>query len=417
MLTTVRAEAPSNAPLPGPAAALARDCLLRSLDVAELLVHDVLVPVAATAGPPDQVKEVAEVAMLLRMAHRLGDQPITARVETLAEAIAPLARSESIRRQLVGRVSAAAPKSLAHACLSSIGLTDDQFERVVTQALTSSAACAAERVPFRILDVAWIRHLILGDQELLDHPVLPLTCLGQGVDLVGANVDAAYALSHTLPYATDFGRLELPSWVDRAKQSQLADALIAKALAADDLDLLGELLMTAPLLRLPWSPMQVFGWTVLTEVWRDHPILPGPGIPRATGPEDELTRRRRVLGTVYHTPLVGGLLMATALWRRHLPPDDFTATTARESPPRGPALDATLKPAWRAVWARLSDGERQRSQIAPWLMALHQAVDALDAAGLLALLRQPQAAHAPTEPVRQAVELLQRLVQAGTPSE
>ena len=104
MLTTVRAEAPSDAPLPGPAAALARDCLLRSLDVAELLVHDVLVPVAATADPPDQVKEVAEVAMLLRMAHRLGDQPITARVETLAEAIAPLARSESIRRQLVGRV-------------------------------------------------------------------------------------------------------------------------------------------------------------------------------------------------------------------------------------------------------------------------------------------------------------------------
>lgn len=60
-------------------------------------------------------------------------------------------------------------------------------------------------------------------------------------------------------------------------------------------------------------------------------------------------------------------------------------------------------------------GERQRLQIVPWLVALHQAVDALDAAGLLGLLRQPQAAHAPTEPVRQAVELLQRLVQAGTP--
>ena len=354
--------------------------------------------------------------MLLRMAHRLADQPITARVEALAETIAPLARSESIRRQLVGRVSAAAPKSLAHACLSSIGHTDDQFGRVVTQALTSSAACAAERVPFRILDVAWIRHLILGDQELLDHPVLPLTCLGQGVDLVGANVDAAYALSHTLPYATDFGRLELPSWVDRARQSQLADALIAKALAADDLDLLG-----APhdgaLAPVAVEPDAGLRLDSAHGGMARPPDPPRTGDPRAAGPEDELTRRRRVLGTVYHTPLVGGLLMATALWRRHLPRMTSPQPRLASPCPEDPRSTQPSKPAWRAVWARLSDGDRQRSQVAPWLVALHQAVDALDAAGLLALLRQPQAAHAPTEPVRQAIELLQRLVRAGTPRE
>ncbi|MBK9723459.1 MAG: hypothetical protein IPO89_00005 [Actinomycetales bacterium] len=76
------------------------------MDVAELLVHDVLVPVAATDDPPDQVKEVAEVAMLLRMAHRLGDQPITARSGPSPRRLPRWPARRASAATLVGRVSA-----------------------------------------------------------------------------------------------------------------------------------------------------------------------------------------------------------------------------------------------------------------------------------------------------------------------
>ncbi|MFZ2502216.1 MAG: hypothetical protein WAW88_06075 [Nocardioides sp.] len=401
MLTTVRAVRPLEEARPGPEVGLALRLLVQALEVADLLVRDVLLPAAAAPDAPDQLKEIAEVGMLLRAAARVEDREVRARVDALAALISPLARGDVVRRQLLARVSDAAPRTLAHGCLTQAGCPDPAFDREVRRALSASTAKAAERVPYRLLDSAWIRHLTLGDAELIEHPSLPLTCLGVGVDLVGVSVEAAYALSHTLPYATDFGRLSLPGWVDRQRQSELADGLIAKALAEEDMDLLGELLMAPALLRLPWSPMQRFGFRVLTDVWRRHPILPGPGVPPAAPGEDDQARKRRVLGTVYHTSLVGGLLMALLLWR-----DEVPHAISAELPP------TTSGPAWRASWQGLSAAQRAEYAVAPWLIAMHGAMEAIDVGAMIALLRDPTAAAAPVEVVTQAAELIGRLISA-----
>ncbi len=253
------------------------DLVRSALDVAELLVQHVIRPAQQQAHPPDFTKEVGEVAMLLRLADRvLVREADQGRIAVLAWRISRIARSRSNRTVVAARPSRAATHVLAHGCLHQLGCRDDSFDELARAALASTASNASERVPFRLLDVAWVRHLLLGDDEL-DHPALELSPVGVGVDLVGTNVEDAYAFSHALRYATDFGRRALPSSVDTAWLSEVTDALVLKALHEDDLELLGELLTAPALLRRDWTPVQWFGWRVLCDTWAPLRLRARPG--------------------------------------------------------------------------------------------------------------------------------------------
>ena len=381
--------------------------LVRSaLGVAELLVEHVVEPTSTGPDARDLTKEVGEVAMLLRLAQRvLEDEGDQARIATVAGRITALARSGDVRNLMVLRPSRAAPHVLAHGCLQQIGFEDRRFDAIARAALGASAAGANERVPYRLLDVAWTRHLLLGDGEL-HHLATSLSPIGQGVDLVGTTIDDAYAFSHALPYATDFGRVPIPGWADPAWLSGTADALVLKALDEDDLDLLGELLMTPALVRAPWTSVQWFGWRVLCETWREHGFVPGPGLPPPVEGESAADRVRRVLGTVYHTTLVGGLAAATLVSTGWLPP---------EEPPHSPSYDATpVDPAdrsraWRRVWAALEPAHRAMLGTVPAGMALHRALSEVDVLAVLAALREPGVESLPEPLVSQAAELVGRM--------
>jgi hypothetical protein len=391
---------------PDAATGHALELLHSALDVVELLVTHVIEP--GRAEQEGFTKEVGEIAMLLRLADRVltGDAD-RQRIVDLAGRIASLARSPEHRGVIVRRPSRAAAHLLAHACLQQLGCTDPAFDELARAALAASAAGASERVPYRLLDVAWIRHLLLGDGEL-DHPALALSPIAQGVDLVGATTEDAYAFSHALPYATDFGRHPLPGWADTRWLAGIADALVLKALDEDDLDLLGELLMVPALLRRPWSPVQWFGWRVLCDTWRYYGFVPGPGLPAATAVESTAQTRRRVLGTVYHTTLVGGLLVATLHSCGYWPPAEPPVSTGRVLPPVGGVDPADTALVWQRVWHRLDAHERADLAAVPEGMALHRALARTDVAAMLHSLRNTRALL-PEPLVSQSAELLNRL--------
>jgi hypothetical protein len=391
---------------PDAATGHALELLHSALDVVELLVTHVIEP--GRAEQEGFTKEVGEIAMLLRLADRVltGDAD-RQRIVDLAGRIASLARSPEHRGVIVRRPSRAAAHLLAHACLSQLGCIDPAFDELARAALAASAAEASERVPYRLLDVAWIRHLLLGDGEL-DHPALALSPIAQGVDLVGATTEDAYAFSHALPYATDFGRHPLPGWADTRWLAGIADALVLKALDEDDLDLLGELLMVPALLRRPWSPVQWFGWRVLCDTWRYYGFVPGPGLPAATAVESTAQTRRRVLGTVYHTTLVGGLLVATLHSCGYWPPAEPPVSTGRVPPPVGGVDPADTALVWQRVWHRLDAHERADLAAVPEGMALHRALARTDVAAMLHSLRNTRALL-PEPLVSQSAELLNRL--------
>ena len=241
--------------------------LVRSaLGVAELLVEHVVEPTAAGPDARDLTKEVGEVAMLLRLAQRVletrGTGPASRRSQ---DASRTLARSGDARNLMVLRPSRAAPHVLAHGCLQQIGCEDGGFDEIARAALSGppppgrTNACPTGSSTWPGSGTCC--------SATASSTTSPRRCRrsARASTSSATTIDDAYAFSHALPYATDFGRVPIPAWADPAWLSGTADALVLKALDEDDLDLLGELLMTPALLRAPWTSVQWFGWRVLCD--------------------------------------------------------------------------------------------------------------------------------------------------------
>ena len=382
---------------------------LRSvLGIARLVLDEVL-STRFEEEEPDEYRELVgkaggELAMLLRMADRAlpGDDD-REEIRSLARDLAPLVRAPHVYRFLFLRPSRASIHTLAHFCLAELGLPDDRLDRVARLALLSSVSAANERVPYRILDAAWTRHLVFGDAEL-DHPAISLSPIGAGVDLLEATTNDAYAFTHALPYATDFGRIPLGQSVDRHNLLGIAEALAVKALDEDDLDLLSEVLMAPPILQLGWTPTLSFAWSVLERVWDEYGFVPGPGVPPAPQEETRTQKVRRVLGTLYHTTFAAGLCCATMIACESVPPEMQHELPGDLEPPPGKGA------AWKINWNRSSREVQDSLIFLNLAFTLRRAVEVVDLIGIREVLRRAAECDLLEHPLfTQALELLERV--------
>jgi hypothetical protein len=385
-----------------------RDRVRSALVMARLVLQEVL-DERFSHDDPDGYRKLAskaggEMAMVLRLAKRvLHDAQDVAEITALARALAPIVRAPQVYRAVAMRPSRAPMYALAHLCLTEVGLPDDRLDRMVRLAFRSSVHAANERVPYRMLDTAWSRHLALGDREL-DHPAIPLSPLGAGVDLLEASTEDAYAYTHALIYATDFGRLPLPEHLDRHELLGVAEALVVKALDEDDLDLLAELLMAPAILRMAWTPTLNFAWRVLDRVWNDFGFVPGPGLPQPTGQETRTQTTRRVLGTTYHTTFAAGLCCATLIDRNSAPgEDDGGLPGSCEAPPGKGA-------AWKVNWHACSRAAQDSLSFLQLGFCVRRAVERADVVRLQEVLGLAARSELVAHPLlTQTLELLERI--------
>jgi len=355
---------------------LLREHVRSALRMARLVLDEVLA-VRFGDEEPDEYRQLVgkaggELAMLLRLAKRvLPAEEDAAEITELARDLAPLARSHDVYRSVIFRPSRASMYCLAHFCLVELGFPDANLDRVARLALQSSVCDANERVPYRILDTAWTRHLAFGDTEL-GHSAISLSPLGTGVDLLEATTSDAYAFTHSLPYSTDFGRVSLPENLDRRNLLGIAEALAVKALDEDDLDLLAEVLMAPAILKLNWTPTLSFAWEVLERVWKEFGFVPGPGLPPSAGDETRTQTVRRVLGTVYHTTFAAGLCCATLIACRAVPPEIEL----------GPPGDLEVPPgkgaAWKINWNRSTREVQENLRFLSLAFSLRRALEDVD---------------------------------------
>ncbi|HEX7332038.1 MAG TPA: hypothetical protein VF290_11105 [Pyrinomonadaceae bacterium] len=373
------------------------------------LVLDEVLAVRFENEEPDEYRELVgkaggELAMLLRQADRaFPDHADREELRSLARDLAPLVRAPQVYRFLFLRPSRAPMHTLAHFCLSELGLPDERLDRVARLALSSSVCAANERVPYRILDAAWTRHMAFGDEEL-DHPAMSLSPIGAGVDLLQATTNDAYAFTHALPYATDFGRIPLPSDVDGHNLLGIAEALAVKALDEDDLDLLAEVLMAPPILRLGWTPTLSFAWEVLERVWNEFGFVPGPGIPPAPQDETHTQKVRRVLGTLYHTMFAAGLCCATIIACESVPSEvQQDVPGDREAPPgKGSA--------WKVNWMRSSQLVQDSLIFLNLAFTLRRALEVVDLVSIREVLNKAAECDLLEHPLfMQALEMLERI--------
>jgi len=387
---------------------LLREYVRSALHMARLVLDEVLAARFSDEEPDKYLdlvgKAGGELAMLLRMAKRaLPDEKDGAEILAIASDLAPLARSSHVYRSLLFRPSRTPMHALAHFCLADLGLPHENLDRVARLALQSSVHDANERVPYRMLDAAWTRHLAFGDKEL-NHAAISFSPLCTGVDLLKATWDDAYALTHALVYATDFGRVSLPDHIDRHHLLGTAEAIAVKALDEDDLDLLAEVLMAPAILKVDWTPTLAFAWEVLERVWKEFGFVPGPGIPPPASDETRIQKVRRVLGTVYHTTFAAGLCCATLISCQSLPPEvDSTSAETSEFP-------AGKGAAWKINWSRSTPAVRENLNFLSLAFSLRRALDDMDLVRVREILGSAAEAGLIEHPLFiQSLELLERI--------
>jgi hypothetical protein len=266
-------------------------------------------------------KAIIETVLLILIASRISNPPdeIRSLIRDLVCQLSPMIRTERNRALLMRYPHTAAALGIGHIILTRLGNHDDEFDYLVRRALASGHVEAVERLPYRIMDVQWLRGLIdPGVPPDFDN-ILPHSILLSGAHPIHMSAPDTYALTHALMYITDFGTNALPSSVDEDHISALVDAALAYHLLSENFDLLGELLMSFAILGRSCSPYARFGWCLLTTVWDQLGFLPSPTFDASaysalTGDEAS----SYVFRHLYHTTYVGGMLCAIMLSRAEI---------------------------------------------------------------------------------------------------
>jgi hypothetical protein len=378
-------------------------------------------------------KVLAETALLL-VASRpvVADAPVDSelgpRHRRLAETLVPFGRNERVAALVTLEPSVSLEHAFVHIALTQIGMPDARFDRLLEAAQAASAARSRERLPHRRLEQAWMRRLAgLRDDgsaaDLADRIDVATSILAHPLDALASTSDDAYAFTHALMYAGELGS-RVPRLPRRRAVEADAEAALGGCLDDEDFDLGGEMLLTWPLLRRPWSAAATFGFACLAAIEDEAGFLPGLSVStEAFAALEGEERTRYAVAMSYHTAYVMGLLCAMSLHPGPVPPR--TVPSSRRH--RG-ASDALARLAdgdgssgrprhWESRFTDLAAG--QRDALAPLVLAirLRRAARDRDLALVQALLRLAADYDLLSAPApRQALELLSRarLLQGAT---
>jgi len=301
--------------------------VLQAVHMARRVVDAAAAPAAARgSAPPDArgpaplqlAKVVGESAMLMRVVDFLGaeDAGLRAALDALAARLAPLARGEAVIASLCRPGGGAIEHASAHVFLADLGYGDEAFEHLLGTLLGDAPAAGPERLPNHELESRWLAEIRSGavHRGPADAALMDRTCLAWPLDVLGCSTLDLYVFTHVVMYASDMGRRRVLAPRPVSEISAEAEAALAAALDADNLDLAAELLWTWPMLGLPWPAAATFAFEVLAQAQDEHGFLPGPEHAQwrpATPAGAEVDER--VLRTSYHATLVMGMLCGAAL--------------------------------------------------------------------------------------------------------
>ena len=378
-------------------------------------------------------KVLAETAVLLLASRSaVADAPVDSglgpRHRRLAGTLVPFGRNERVAALVTLEPSVSLEHAFVHIALTQIGMPDAGFDRLLEAAQAAGAARSRERLPHRRLEQAWMRRLAgLRDDgaaaDLADRTDVATSILAHPLDALASTSDDAYAFTHALMYAGELGS-RVPRLPRRRAVEADAEAALGRCLDDEDFDLGGEVLLTWPLLRRPWSAAATFGFGCLAAIEDEAGFLPGLSVStEAFAALEGEERTRYAVAMSYHTAYVMGLLCAVSLHPGPVPP----ATVPMSRRHRG-ATDALARLAdgdassgrprhWESRFTDLVAG--QRDALAPLVLAirLRRAARDRDLALVQALLRLAADYDLLDAPApRQALELLSRarLLQSAT---
>jgi hypothetical protein len=275
--------------------------------------------IAAAAGEsvPWQVKPVVELVMLLIVMKRHG-----VRSRTL-DGLRDFALAEVEGFDWHGLASfepSAATPMASVAELCALESRPPPFEMEFFDLLRGTGFFEGmDRFPYREMDIAYgYSRIGIPGQEARLAAWFTSTAFGRGQILARYTLDDLYSLTHAIFYLTDMGRRDAGAVLDAATAARLRRALVALTamlMRADNVDLLGELLLCwiftglAPTVR-ERAVFRAGMERVLATVTPDGAVAPRAAVKRRSD-EGEAT-----FAELYHTTLVGAMLFSLAARRR-----------------------------------------------------------------------------------------------------
>jgi len=381
-----------------------------------------LPPGGASALGPASVftrhKFATETTLLALAITRTPDIPIPilGRAFDIAKRVSPLARSPEVLTAMQLRPALAPEMSMAHVMLTRMGLPDNTFDDHLEAILTSSCIGSLERLPWKQIESDWT-------STLGGHPVgyniasaLAWCAASHRLDVLAAQREELYSFTHSLIYATDFGHRSDPKLADPAMIAVDADDAIARCLDEDDFDLVAELTLTRPYLRLSWSPTSVFAFQVLAGMEDEIGLIPSMSLKSSvadTLPEE--ARREYIIAQSYHAAYVMGLLIVAALLPGRRPPESLPADATTSAPGLGRRLFSLLparspRPHWMRLFEALDEPRQDGLATLLGAIAVRRAVTSFDVDVLATILTSVFSEELPPTPaINQASELYLRL--------
>ncbi|MFI1167017.1 DUF6895 family protein [Streptomyces sp. NPDC020801] len=293
---------------------------------------------------PDTVlftrKALIETAFLAGLRARLDDAPLDGDYAAILEQVEDVASQPSYREMIARDETALLLYAGTYAALRLCGREDPEFRRIIQQSVDGGYAAVFERVPYRQLDLLHTLYLcgIEHDLPAMDT-VLPFTLLCRRPDVLKLADRDIYAITHTIFYATDFGRRE-PVWprgYSPGGAAEVLEALLVLAEARANADLVGELLCCLYCLGVNDSEAAERAWAFLESVQEDNGRVNGPeGIihPGLDSGDDAF----RHWAEGYHTTIVtalAGLLQRSPRRLTRPRPNPPTAEVPLRAPLRG----------------------------------------------------------------------------------
>ncbi len=232
-------------------------------------------------------------------------------VEQLSQpAVAELPRKRPVQ---------AFPYILPYLVLRSSGWRHPFYERTLELLLKWGFPDAEEVVPFRALDVAYFFNKAgYGDRRDI-KPLYERTFLSRMSNLVYISDEAAYSITHTILYLSDFGN-EVPAMPEEqlSRVRAIVESLIVHYWRLRHWDLLGELLLCASIVGSPERSLAPHALQAFLAAHHEDGSVAGRG---DLTPELVEARRKgdesRIFSACYHTTVVS-LLLATQLLEQGL---------------------------------------------------------------------------------------------------
>lgn len=293
-------------------------------------------------------KAACEVALCARHLGMLGVRVDWARA--IGARLVPRLRGVGVIQRLVWTPSRAGMLGVGHALLRDLGLPDPAWDRVIDRLTRHALAECRELSPYEALEIDWMLGLLGGAPR--PGPRAP-TAIERAFDPLAMLSDDAYAFTHAVFYATDFGRRPLPAEA-AAVVADRADAGAAWSLARGDYDLIGEFVLAARAAGAPLGPSARLALAALDTTWDELGFVPDHAM-AGLAPEPA---RADLFFAIYHANLVAGLATASL---RAAPAtdgderavsgherDDLAATLAATMPSARAHAIAAATPAWVA---------------------------------------------------------------------